>query len=145
LRKRKGIRKRVAAVAPPEVVMAVIKIPRTPPEAYNPNRPVSALLKMQVFHLREAEKLFPPKHRSDIYINGIKTEAAASEYIGYVTAKIRQLHKEAARPRVVRIPTRIPEIAAAGAARAGKSKTSSRAKASAKRTAKPEKKTQKKK
>jgi hypothetical protein len=116
--------------------MAVIKIPKTPPQAYDPNRRVSALLKMQVLHLREAEKMFPPRHRSDIYINAIKTEAAASEYIRYVTAKIRQVHEEGAGRRVARVPARIPAIAAAAeGGPAKKSKTDSPARATTKRVA----------
>lgn len=98
--------------------MTVIPIPRTPRSAFNPNRPVSSLLRTQMLHLREAEKMFPPEHHSDIYINAIKTEAQAAEYIRHVTSTIRRLHEKAA-PRVARIP----RIAAAAARkRKGKSK-----------------------
>jgi hypothetical protein len=98
--------------------MTVIPIPKTPRSAYNPNRPVSTLLRTQMLHLREAEKMFPPKHHSDIYINAIRTEAAAAEYIRHVTATIRRLHEEAA-PRAARV-SRI--AAAAAPSRKGKSK-----------------------
>ena len=90
--------------------MTVILIPKTPRSAYNPNRPLSSLLKTQMLHLREAEKLFPPEHHSDIYINAIKTEAEAAKYISRVTSTIRQLHEEAG-PR----EARVPRIAAAAA------------------------------
>jgi hypothetical protein len=106
--------------------MTVIPIPRTPRSAFNPNRRVSSLLKMQMLHLREAEKMFPPEHHSDIYINAIKTEAQAAEYIRHVTSTIRRLHEKAV-PR----PARVPRIAAAAApTRGGKSgpKTKSKAK-----------------
>jgi hypothetical protein len=90
--------------------MAVIRIPKTPRSAYNHDRPVSSLLRTQMLHLREAEKLFPPEHHSGIYINAIKTEAQAAEYIRYVTSTIRRLHEKAA-PR----EARVPRIAAAAA------------------------------
>lgn len=91
--------------------MTVIRIPKTPSDAYNNNRAVSSLLRTQILHLREAEKIFPPQHHSGIYINAIKTEGQAAEYIRHVTATIRRLHEEAAAPRVARVP----RIAAAAA------------------------------
>jgi hypothetical protein len=102
--------------------MVVILIPKTPRSAYNHNRPVSSLLKTQMLHLREAEKMFPLEHRSNIYINAIKTEAAAAKYIRHVTATIRRLHEEAT-PRVGRV-SRI--AAAAGRKPVPKSKTKSK-------------------
>jgi len=111
--------------------MTVIRIPKTPRSAYNENRPVSSLLQTQMLHLREAEKLFPPEHHSDIYINAIKTEAQAAEYIRHVTSTIRRLHEKAA-PRVARI-SRI--AAAAAPTRGGESgpKTKSKAKSKKKK------------
>jgi len=98
--------------------MTVIRIPKTPRSAYNRNRPVSSLLRTQMLHLREAEKMFPPRYHSDIYINAIKTEAQAAEYIRHVTSTIRQLHEKAA-PREARV-SRI--AAAAEPKRVAKSK-----------------------
>jgi hypothetical protein len=107
--------------------MTVIPIPKKPKHAYNPDRRVSSLLMMQMLHLREAEKLFPPEHHSGIYINAIKTEAQAAEYIRHVTSTIRRLHEKAA-PR----EARVPRIAAA-AARKRVAKSSPRAKSKTKK------------
>jgi hypothetical protein len=97
--------------------MAVIKVPQPPKSAFNKNRPVSALLKNQILHLHEVERKFPPARHSNIYINSIKTEGEAADYIRKVTA---QLHPEGAK----RVGF---DIAAAGEARA-KSKTKTRSK-----------------
>ncbi|PYX58852.1 MAG: hypothetical protein DMG73_09685 [Acidobacteria bacterium] len=80
--------------------MTVIPIPKKPRAAFNPNRPVSSLLKTQVLHLREVEKLFPPAYRPEIYINTIKTEGEAAEYIRSVTQALHRLHREGAGERV---------------------------------------------
>ena len=58
--------------------MALIHVPR-PENAWNPNRPVNALLKAQILHLHEAERRLPLRHHTDIYINAIKTEGEAAE------------------------------------------------------------------
>jgi hypothetical protein len=105
--------------------MTVIRIPKTPRNAYNDSRPVSSLLRTQMLHLREAEKMFPPEHHSGIYINAIKTEAQAAEYIRHVTSTIHRLHEEAA-PRGARV-SRI--AAAAAPTRGGKSGPTTKSKA----------------
>jgi hypothetical protein len=64
--------------------------------AMNPDRPVNALLKAQVRHLHEAERNLPLQHRTDIYINAIKTEGEAAEYIRQVTNAIHDAHAAAA-------------------------------------------------
>jgi hypothetical protein len=66
----------------------VIKVPKPPESAFNKNRPVSALLKNQILHLQEAELRFPARDQTNIYINNIKTEGQAAEYIRQVTAKL---------------------------------------------------------
>ena len=79
--------------------MAVIKVPRPPKSAYDPNRPISSLLKMQVDHLCAAEQRLPSRYRSEIYANAIKTEGEAAEYIRLVTEAIQQAHMDAAARR----------------------------------------------
>ncbi|HXM23354.1 MAG TPA: hypothetical protein VN948_19010 [Terriglobales bacterium] len=74
--------------------MAVIKVPKPPRSAFNKNRPVSALLKNQVLHLQQAEFRLPVRQQTNIYINKIRTEGEAAEYIERVT---RELHPEGAR------------------------------------------------
>jgi len=75
----------------------------------------------QILHLREAEKKFPPQHHSNVYINAIKTEGEAAEYIRHVTATIHRLHEEAA-PRVGRV-TKIAAAAAPKRLRTPKTKS----------------------
>jgi hypothetical protein len=94
--------------------MAKIHVPR-PQNSIDPNRPLSSLSKMQIEHFHEAEKRLPVRYRSDIYVNAIKTEAEAADYIRHVTDGIHQAHADAAerRKRTVRKPERGLEIAAA--------------------------------
>lgn len=92
--------------------MTMIKIPR-PEGAYNPNRPVSGLLKMQIRHLHEAERRLPLRLHTDIYINAIKTEGEAAEYIRRVTEAIHAAHEAAAAKRSKPKRRRGIEIAAA--------------------------------
>ena len=72
--------------------MAIIKIPQPPATAYNPDRPVSALLKSQILHLQEAEFRLPIRLQTNIYVNAIKTEGAAADYIRRVTTALHQAH-----------------------------------------------------
>jgi hypothetical protein len=103
--------------------MAVIRVPQPPKSAFNKNRPVSALLKNQILHLHEVEKRFPPAQHSGIYINKIKTEGEAADYIQKVTAR---LHPDGAKR--VRF-----DIAAAG-------ETSAKSRAKSKRKSQPKRK-----
>jgi hypothetical protein len=116
--------------------MTVVPIPKRPHEAFNPNRPVSSLLKTQILHLREAEKMFPPKYRSGTYINAIKTEGEAAKYIRYVTSTLHMLHGASDGVRVAAI--------AAAAEPARKSKTRTRSKAKSKNKSKNKAKNRKK-
>jgi hypothetical protein len=75
--------------------MTVIKVPKPPVSAYDPNRPVSSLLKMQIEHLSEAEKRLPLRYRSEIYVNAIRTEGEAANYIQSVTEAIHKAHADA--------------------------------------------------
>jgi hypothetical protein len=84
--------------------MTVIKVPKPPQSAYDPNRPISALLKMQVEDLYEAERRLPTRYRSEIYVNAIRTEGEAANYIRVVTEAIHAAHADAERLR--RVPKR---------------------------------------
>lgn len=79
--------------------MTVIKIPKPPSNAYDPGRPMSSLLKMQIEHLSEAEKRLPSRYRSEIYVNAIRTEGEAANYIRLVTYAIHEAHADAERAR----------------------------------------------
>ena len=82
--------------------MTVIQVPKPPKSAWNPNRALSTLLQSQIEHLSEAEKRLPHKYKSQIYINAIKTEGEAAEYIRKVTAAIQRAHADAAAKRAKR-------------------------------------------
>jgi hypothetical protein len=64
-----------------------IKVPKTPKSAYNPERPISGLLRAQIAMLEEANLSFEPalslKDRKPA------TEGQASRYIQYLHAKLR--------------------------------------------------------
>ena len=75
--------------------MTLIKVPRPPKSAFNPGRPASALLKMQIEQLHHAEKRLPLRYRTDIYINAIQTEGEAAAYIRDATEAIHLAHADA--------------------------------------------------
>jgi len=106
--------------------MTMIHVPRPPKNAFNPDRPVSALLKAQMEYLREAEKRLPLRYHSEIYVNAIKTEGEAAKYIRHVTEAIHEAHGDAAaaRERVVPKRKRVIEIAAVADERAEKKRAS---------------------
>jgi len=79
--------------------MSLIHVPRPPKSAMNPDRPASGLLKWQVRHLHAAQRNLPHRFQTDIYVNAIKTEGEAAEYIRQVTEAVHQAHEVAARKR----------------------------------------------
>lgn len=95
--------------------MAVIRVPKVPKDAIDPNRVANALLMAQVMHLREAERTLPSRYHTDIYVNAIRTEGDVSEYISAVTKAIHRAHADAAARRSRKMPKRqrVIEIAAA--------------------------------
>jgi ArsR family metal-binding transcriptional regulator len=90
----------------------------------NKDRPISTLLKNQIRHLQEAEFRLPVSGQTDVYINSIKTEGEAAEYIRKVTAAIHEHHakREVEREAKAKPKTRPKSRAAA------KAKTKSAAK-----------------
>jgi hypothetical protein len=116
--------------------MTLIHVPRPPKNAFDPNRPISALLKAQIEYLHDAERRLPLRYRSEIYINAVKTEGEAAKYIREVTEAIRDAHAEAAAARV-RVPSRrkrVIEIAAVADERAERKRASQVKKRSSKKT-----------
>ena len=120
--------------------MTIIKVPKPPQSAMDKDRPVSSLLRTQLEHIQEAEFRLPAQQQTNIYINAIKTEGAAAEYIRQVTAAVHEAHGQ----RVARAKPRLkgrPGVAIAAAAapkRKGKSvkKGGNKAKAGAKAVSK---------
>jgi len=66
-----------------------IKVPKTPKSAYDPDRPISDLVKNQIRHMQAAEQSLPVESRSLMPVAAITTERDASAYIQHVT---EQLH-----------------------------------------------------
>ncbi|HEY7353864.1 MAG TPA: hypothetical protein VH596_13940 [Terriglobales bacterium] len=106
--------------------MAIIHVPRPPKLAINPQRTASSLLKTQIEHLQQAELRLPLKYQTGTYVNAIKTEGEAADYIGAVTKAIHDAHVEAARNRakVSRRRGRILQIAAAAAPKSARKRQS---------------------
>lgn len=106
--------------------MAIIHVPRPPKRAMDLQRGASSLLKTQIEHLQQAELRLPLKYQTGIYVNAIKTEGEAADYIGAVTKAIHDAHTEAAgnRSKVARRRGRILEIAAAAAPKATRKRKS---------------------
>jgi hypothetical protein len=82
--------------------MTLIHVPRPPKSAFDPDRPVSALLKAQTEYLQQAERRLPSRYRSEIYVNAIRTEREAAKYIRKVTESIHKAHREAHEDTAVR-------------------------------------------
>lgn len=113
--------------------MVVIKVPTPPQNAADPNRPISSLLKAQVEHLYAAEKRLPSRYRSEIYVNAIRTEGEAANYIREVTEAIHNAHEDARRRRFAIKREAAIEIAAATDTAARRRKHSGAGKSAKKR------------
>jgi hypothetical protein len=96
--------------------MTMIHVPRPPKSSLNLNRPVSSLVLNQVEHMHIAEKRLPLRYRTAIYVNAIKTEGEAASYISEVTTAIHRAHKDAARRRARRAPSRTATLQIVAAA-----------------------------
>jgi hypothetical protein len=92
--------------------MTLIHVPRPPKSARDPNRPVNALLQAQVQYLQDAELKLPLRQQTNIYVNAIKTEGEAAQYIRMVTEAIHQAHEAAARKRKRSVRAGVIDIAA---------------------------------
>ena len=123
--------------------MATIQVPKPPKSAWTPDRPVSTLLKSQVEHLSEAESKLPHQYKSQIYINAIKTEGEAAEYIQKVTEAIHRAHEAAAYRHAKAAPKRRGAIAISAVAGVPKSAKSAPKPKAKKTQAKPKPQTKK--
>jgi hypothetical protein len=78
----------------------VVKVPKTPQNAYNHGRFISSLIEHQVKHFHEVEKsLLKPKQKlTDI--SKIKTELQASKYLKKMTAHLHPQGADKQRKKV---------------------------------------------
>lgn len=74
-----------------------VKVPMTPRESYNPDRPASSLLQAQALHFYEALRWHVAEAQAVLAINPrrLRTERELSEYARRVS---RILHPHAAKP-----------------------------------------------
>ncbi|MBZ5599472.1 MAG: hypothetical protein LAN83_14260 [Acidobacteriia bacterium] len=73
--------------------MTLITVPGPPKSAFNKDRPVSSLLRSHLEHLQRAEFRLPGDMQTNIYINAIKTEGEAADYIKLVTERLHAAHE----------------------------------------------------
>jgi hypothetical protein len=78
--------------------MRMIDVPEVEKAAYNPDRPISGLIQMQLIHLSTAEQTLPPGQRTGINISTLHSEGQAAEYIQKVTAMLHKVGKAAKKP-----------------------------------------------
>ena len=71
-----------------------IRVPKTPKSAYNPDRPLSGLLKAQIGMLEEANLSFEPTMKTKD--RKPATEGQAARYIEYLHARLRDHLKKRA-------------------------------------------------
>ena len=72
----------------------VVAVPKPHHTAYNPDRPISDLVKNQILHLSVAEQHLDNHHRTGKDVHSIKTEREASEYIAHLTSKLHGKEKK---------------------------------------------------
>jgi hypothetical protein len=70
-----------------------VAVPKTPREAYNPDRPASSLLRSQVLHLREALEWHAAEVQAALAINPkkLRTEREISDYTKRVSRILHQV------------------------------------------------------
>lgn len=66
----------------------VVKVARPHAPRYEPDRPITDLVRNQLLHLSVAQRSLPKQHRAPMDVYSIETEAQASEYIRHITSKL---------------------------------------------------------
>jgi hypothetical protein len=117
--------------------MAVIRVPKTPKSAYNPERPAGTLLQSQLKHLEWAVRPAAARTAKAFRIKPAISEAEAADRIAKLN---EELHTQATSPKgVVPPPPPTPSPAPAKSQRSAKAKSKStirpRAKARVRRSA----------
>jgi hypothetical protein len=99
-------------------------------DAYNPDRPISSLIRTQLLHLHHAENLVVPQNKqTNININTLHTERQAGEYIERVTALLHKYGKKAAkkaRPKKQPTKTAVKKAASKSKKKSAQKKRTSR-------------------
>lgn len=95
--------------------MTVIRVPKTPGKAYNPQRPAGVLLQSQLRHLEWAVRPAGARTEKAFRIKPATTEAEAAARIAKLTEK---LHDQATSPGDVMPPTPVPAARASARTKA---------------------------
>ena len=95
--------------------MAVIRVPKTPKKAFDPQRPAGTLLQSQLKHLEWAVRPAGERRGKAFRIRPAKTEAEAAARIAKLNAT---LHRQATAPRDVMPPN--PDLARGAACNIGR-------------------------
>lgn len=66
----------------------VVAVARPHKPRFEPDRPITNLVRNQLLHISLAQRGLPRHHRAPVDVYSIKTEGEASEYIRHVTAKL---------------------------------------------------------
>jgi hypothetical protein len=107
--------------------MKMIDVPKVEKEAYNPDRPISGLIQMQLIHLSTAEQMLPPNiRRTGVNIATLHTEGQAAEYIQKVTAMLHRAGKAKKKKTTKKNATKPRKTAKKSAAKSGKGRKSAK-------------------
>jgi len=97
----------------------VIRVPRPHKPRYEPDRPITDLVRNQLFHLSLAQRSLPKPQHAPMDVYSIETEAEASEFIRHITSKLH-LRAANAKPSKKRRPKRLRASAKNGGTRQGR-------------------------
>ena len=101
----------------------VLKVPKTPRNAYDHDRFISGLIEHQIKHFSEVEKSLLEAGQKLTDISKIKTELQASKYLKKMTSL---LHPQGAEKRRTAVKRRKPAVRKRIVKRAAKSKKAKR-------------------
>jgi hypothetical protein len=69
----------------------VVRVPKSSPDAYHPERPISGLVAHQLQHLQLVQQGLPARHRLGADPGAIKTEGQAATFVAHVTDALHRL------------------------------------------------------
>jgi len=76
----------------------IVKVRRPHPKRFEPDRPITDLVRNQLLHFSLAQRHLDKKHHHPADVYAIKTDAQAAEFIRHVTSKLHSLKGKAANP-----------------------------------------------
>ena len=66
----------------------VVPVPRPHKPRFEPDRPITDLVRNQLLHLSLAQRTLPKHHQAPTDVYSITTDREASEYIHHITGKL---------------------------------------------------------